>query len=851
MKAYRFEQLLVILAIATLAILSQAEARAQGKQAIVVLKPANADSPASGCEGSAEITYQVIYDARLNAKEEVRVLNNAASMVSRDAYDKSGKSKLRDLYALKWSNDGQLYAVSVAGQQPLLALPENMKPQKATGSQPLSSFYSVTLSGEAHDGKQKRKVDLALRSIWKIYFVNEGAAVNDSLFTHATEEASVALWEAYLQKTNNYRAAEANSKMRDALITCSRVDLGHFVDGDYRSLDRARQKATRAQSVRDDDATRQLLAEIGAAQKNVEDLRSKAEQLIKSEKWDDAIDATEPIRKYLDSWPDLDKMYRASLDASHNQHLAAGRTALTATQFEAALKDCSLAKSRLPESKEALDCVCKARTEIAVRDSKKNRQINRPKDAKELLEKQIADSECKADPRVTEELKLSKCEYGKQLYTESRQLMGLSGGATARPPQSGGRRGVRAPSTTTASSSVKTALNVKAITMENKKDFRDAREKLGLANEMCPDDDKQALLVAVNHSLSAFCVAEARKALQRNDNGTAYVYLEKAQGYTPEDGQISQMLAAAREKFQEQTRVNIGVVFSNKSGNGGAGEYLGQVASSVESAGSSAGLSNPAILEGEGAEASLRAIRAGRPLNSPTVVFFGDLLTAGARVEHNSYSVSSSYSYPNPERQQWDRNIDAKNSQLESCEKQAGKNSPNCAGIRSERDQMRAYRDRLPRSLQQSYSYSQTDFRLQGAVRMSFRSTDSISRGTDAADTLSDDVSGQCIQREGVHDNDTHGASNSVCQLGDEATYLSKMFTKVRNDAQVRALDTLRSLPSSYYRRAQTAPNKAQAVESYLRFLFLTSYKSGSEAEQAKSFLSSYDPELTTDGIMR
>ncbi len=387
--------------------------------------------------------------------------------------------------------------------------------------------------------------------------------------------------------------------------------------------------------------------------------------------------------------------------------------------------------------------------------------------------------------------------------------------------------------------------------MLNKKDFRDAREKLGLATGMCSTDEYQSLLATTNRQLSGFCVAEARKALQRNDNGTAYVYLQKAQGYTPEDGQIPEMLNQAKEKFQEQTRVNIGAVFSNKSGNGGASELLGQVIAAVESSSTSAGLSNPTVLEGNGAEASLRAIQSGRPLNSPTVVFFGDLLTAGARVEHNSYSVQSSYSYPNPERQQWDRNIDAKNSQLDGCEKQSGKNSPNCAGIRSERDQMRAYRDRLPRSLQQGYSYSQTDFRLQGAVRMSFRSTDSISRSTGNADTLSADVSGQCQQREGVHDNDTRGAGNNMCRIDDEGTYLSQMFTKIRNDAQSRAVETLRELPSSYYRRAQSSANKAQAVESYLRFLFLTNNKSGGEAEQAKAFLISYDPELTTDGIVR
>ena len=75
----------------------------------------------SGCEGGADITYRIVYEPRLNAKEEIRMLNGASSYVTRDAYDKSGKTKLRDLYGLKWK-DNSLYAVSVAGQAPILAV---------------------------------------------------------------------------------------------------------------------------------------------------------------------------------------------------------------------------------------------------------------------------------------------------------------------------------------------------------------------------------------------------------------------------------------------------------------------------------------------------------------------------------------------------------------------------------------------------------------------------------------------------------------------------------------------------------------------------------------------------------
>jgi len=193
--------------------------------------------------------------------------------------------------------------------------------------------------------------------------------------------------------------------------------------------------------------------------------------------------------------------------------------------------------------------------------------------------------------------------------------------------------------------------------------------------------------------------------------------------------------------------------------------------------------------------------------------------------------------------------IDEKSDAYNSCKKQSGE--AQCTGIADERQRMRAYRDTLPRRLEQGYSYQQTDFRLQGGTRMSFRSTDSVSRTTGTADTLSADVSGQCQQREGVHQNDTRGAGNNMCQISDEGTYLSQMFTKMQADARPVAIRTLQSLPASYYNRAQSAANKQQAIESYLRYLFLTSDKTGAQADQARSYLVAYDPELSSDGILR
>ncbi len=811
---------------------------AQGKQAVVVIRSGEFKSGA--CEGTANLDHQILFDVKLNNKDEIRLLNfpssSSSTMVSRKTYEDSGKRKLRDLFALKWDANGVLTAVSASGQAPLPAVPDDTKPQKNVDQQ-LQSFYGVMLTGEVREGKSKRKVDLPLRSVWKVFFVAEGAPFSDSLFNHAADEASVALWETYLKKTNNYRSSEANTRMHEALIQCARTDLKRFVGGDYTALAIARDRITRTQSIKDDEVTRQLATEISRAQQEVDSSRSRLEQLIKAEKWDDAITAAEPITKYLTTWPELKQMYDHALEQSHEVHLNAADKAWLAGQLEPSLSECSIAWKRLPNSERARGCVCRARIEIAVTDSKKNRQVSKPKEAMELVQKQIADGDCPQDPRLADQLKGSKCEYAQQLFNQARQLLGVG---AAQPTKPSGRRRPLAPVA---------VVNVKMISMANKKDFRDAREKLILANELCPQDPILALLNETNHRLSDFCKAEAKQALARNDNGTAYVYLQKAQGYMPQDGEIPGLLSQAREKFQEQTRVNVGVVFMNRSGNGYAEGLLSELAGTVESASTMAGLSQSTVLTREGAVASLRAIQSGRALSAPTIIFYGELTTAGARVDHNAYTVSSTFSYENPERKRWDRMIDEKSDAYNSCKKQSGE--AQCTGIADERQRMRAYRDTLPRRLEQGYSYQQTDFRLQGGTRMSFRSTDSVSRTTGTADTLSADVSGQCQQREGVHQNDTRGAGNNMCQISDEGTYLSQMFTKMQADARPVAIRTLQSLPASYYNRAQSAANKQQAIESYLRYLFLTSDKTGAQADQARSYLVAYDPELSSDGILR
>jgi len=838
--------------------LAAAAASAQKRQAVVVMRAQGGGASVAQCDGTAELNYQIVWEAKLHNKEEVRMADalagrGASGLVSRKDYEDTRKAKLRDLFALRWGVDGVLYAVSVEGQTPVAVLPDDAKPQK-NADQPVSSFYSVMLTGEAREGKQKRQVSLPLRDVHKIYFAAEGAAVNDTLFRHAAEEKSVVLWEAYLRRTNNYRQADANTYMREALIGCARADLDSFAQGDYAALDRARQRAERAHSVHSDAVTQQLVAGITQSRQRVDGVRSQVEGFVTARKYDEAIEAAEPIKIYLSSWPALKDMYREALERSHELHLYKGEEALRASQIDAALSECSTAWKRLPGSAAARDCVCKSRDRVSLRDGQTFRQQRRPKEAKEALEQRLADADCPRDAEVAKKLGESKCEYAQQLLAESRRLVGAGGApavvrtAAAQPARRRGRGPVAVPPSNGGAPprvAAPPSAAVKTISAQNKKDFRDARERLMLAADMCQDEGVNLLLTSVNRSLSGYCLAEAQKAAQRGDSGTAYVYLQTAQGYTPDDAQVLGLLAQARSDFEQRTRVSVGVVF------GAAGQWqqvVGEIASEIESAAASAGLAQPVILDRRQAAESLRAIQSGRPLNTPTVIFFGDLVRLHVDRADSPRQVRSSFQYENPYWKEADRVHDARNEDLKRCRKQAG---ADCSYLDAEVGRLRANRDRHQRNVTEYYHYNENHIKVTGDLRLSFRATDSVSRSTRTAETLEDEVKRDCVARDGVRREDYSARDNPCSEIGDEQSYLRQMLDTVKAGAQRRAQAHLSDLPLSYFTRARSSANRQQAAEDYLRFLFLTRNKTSGEALEAQRALLDFDPELKTDGVLR
>jgi hypothetical protein len=139
---------------------------------------------------------------------------------------------------------------------------------------------------------------------------------------------------------------------------------------------------------------------------------------------------------------------------------------------------------------------------------------------------------------------------------------------------------------------------------------------------------------------------------------------------------------------------------------------------------------------------------------------------------------------------------------------------------------------------------------MTGGARMSLRPNDSVSRSVHETENLQASDQWQCIERSGVNPQD-YSARDSSCPPPDQSGFFGGLVAQVKRDAHLSAVTQLRSLPLSYYHRAQSTANRQQSIEDYLRFVFLTRDKGSSEAESAKSFLVAYDPELKTDGILR
>jgi hypothetical protein len=808
----------------------------------VVIKPPVNDLSSLACDGSVELSYLVINNIKLNGKDHLRLLHSFSSgistTISRKEYKDGFKTRLKDLYMIKFEKDNLLYATSFAGQSPILALPEEVKGQNQDRS-PLSSYYSIMISGEAIEGKERRKLNLALNNIWKIYFVPEGTAIGDALFRHAVEEQSVVIWDAYLKKTNNYRFNEARAHLRNALIGCANNYLGKFRTGDYYSINRAKEHVTRAETINIDSSSQQINSTIAESIARVENARKELVERVQSRRWDEAIEVAQPARAYLGIWPDAKNLYEHAVKQSHDLHLANGELALKRNELETALGSCVRARDRSPTSERANSCICEARHLIALRDADIYRKKEQPKVAKEILEKDLLETSCLKDPRVETALIQSKCEYSKQLLVEAKDLISNNkelATIKSRP------RGLRGPILLSSDQSL--YIRGTPLNLNQRRILIDARNRLLLANQLCINKEIEVSLNEVGKQLSTLFQEEAERALQRDAVITAYLYLKRASQYEPDNSELTSSLSHLQQLFDNKRRVNIGVVIEDRVGNSESDHALREISAELESIINSVGLANPILLDRTDAEISLGLIQSGDALKVPTIILFGEIMNANVDTDETRRDIDTSFSYQNPEWTVADNAHDKANDDLKKCLRLKNHSpSVDCSSIANYVSSLREDRDKIERTITESYTYHENQIRVEGYLRLLLQATDTISNNKHLLGTLVSSVEDSCTERSGVHPKDT-SLSDNTCYLSSESSYLGRMIDKVKAEARSKVYIQLKTFPERLYRRAISASSREQAVEEFLNFLFITSDRSGDEAIQAMNYISSYDPDL-------
>ncbi|MEO0247999.1 MAG: hypothetical protein ABIN58_00365 [candidate division WOR-3 bacterium] len=808
----------------------ETDVKGQNKKAVVILKPTTSPPDAMSCEQNTEIQYLTLYDLKINGKKDVRMAPSLATAkeqypVSRNVYDQTRSSDLKNLTKIEWRGE-ILHAESGAGS-PTVCLPSDLKLDKQT-TRPLRELYSVTVEGAVREGKSKRKQTITLRSISKIYLLNETELSEEGLFRHASEENDVGQWKAYLRIPGNHRKDEASSALHKSLLNCAEGALDAFEKGKFKAIELARNAALEAQSVVNDESTRSFLEKVDDARSKVSDVITQVIALSQAEKWDECTEVMEPVRKYKGEHEQLSTAINMCLERSHALHLAAGKQALQGNRLEEALKEFEVALNRLPDSTEAKQGRYEAIVRITVRDSKGLRQRARSCEARELVAKKLSEPDYRNEPRLTDELAPASCECSNQIYTQARQLVTTAQG---RP------RPISNPT--------------------DKKSFKDAREKLVQATGMCVENGPaKELLQTVNGQLGGYHVTEARRALTRKASGTAYLHLSAAQMFTPENDEAARLLQEARDLFAQKARIGIGVVIRDRT-NQRSYDIAQQLAGEAESALVRSRLANVTVLERDSAEQWLRQLMSGgRPREGEmnVVIFSGDLREAAVeRRASDPRQVSVQYKIKNPDYESLKQSEKETEKQYNQCRKTNPEAA--CAYLRDQLNSIRVQLNRTEKCLRYDSYYTEQQILASGQMKLSLNVIDATSYQTRLVGDVSDGFRDQCTARWGVPERDDWCGffdvyRNQECRLPDDQTYFERMNEKVKAETRSKVIGALREFLRSFFERAKGKPPDA-ALEDYITFVFLITNKTSPEFKEALEFIKSRDEDLRTDGILK
>src|SRR5216683_371751 len=390
---------------------------------VVVLKT---DIPAEisrVCQETIDSPFLAVRGLKINGKGEVKAVALTAEgrqpVLTRQEYEHARSINLKEFSQLE-IREGLLYGLTRTGET-LLLFPQDKKPDKNI-SVPLTEMYRVSLEGQIVAAKAKDKRTLEFGRVWKIFNLDQADPPEAALFQHAAQENKAAIWKGYIRNIREYKLAEALAGLRETLAQCVADSLQTFAQGNYASIKTAETAALEAKGIDDSEVTQALLTKVKEEQKHFQDLIALASSLVQSAKWDDALTALEPLKKYLTQTKELDAAHAAANNGSYDFHFQTAKDKLRGNNLAEALKEYEVALNRKPDSSEAQSGRTEALVGMTIADSRQLRQHKKPAEAREQILNTLSTERFLADdPRIAAELKLANCEFSAQLFSEAQK----------------------------------------------------------------------------------------------------------------------------------------------------------------------------------------------------------------------------------------------------------------------------------------------------------------------------------------------------------------------------------------------------------------------------------------------
>ena len=856
-------------------LLSTAALNAQDR-ALVILRPATVESNVCATGGDPRLV--TISDYKLGRQDEVRIAPgqvSANSSVSRDEFNRMKKLKLNQLSELE-TREGLIYVAAGNGQK-MLAVPD-VEPARGSPTS-IAQYMDMILEGETNDGRTKQKQAFPLKSVWRMFVLTPSLTESEALFRHAEQEKTVGQWTFFLGKGQSHKVKEAGDGLAQSTSGCVERAMERFHSGSFQAIEEAKDHGQKlvAMSGGTGPASDRLSA-IRAEEQQIRDLIRTGMQLMREQKWDEALSAWDSITKYLKdpSLRDFGEAYADTVAKSHDSHLIAASAAVQGVgargltyeagsdaPYRRALQEFEKALALRPNSDQARQGRRVMTINLALIDARRFRTAKDPGSARDVLLK--TGKEHGDDPRVSAELTEASCELSAQLVGQARAVATVSS--------------VPARTATPKGSTVPATYRIRAIQTQNEKvAFAAALEKLKQAVDLCPSEERIRFLSDLNVVLADYHVAQGKKALARKLHATALLHWNAAQSYQADRSELDALLTQVREPVQQRAQIQVGVVITSISND--CAEAAQQVAGAVESALAGGGSANIQLLARDQAQNALRQMRSGSAnAQANLAVVSGQIAACTLNVTSQRRQVPSKLQFPNERYEQLNRAEQEATENYNQCRK--ANTDAACAPLRNNRDQLRSSRSRESPVILRDYTYEEQPFTATGQMRLALQVDDTILRGTRAVGEASGSISDTCVARRGVQDNDWgqnavtaeaastrsgwRGFLSSVvatpqqrkipvnvdCPEVPRATRLFEMAEQLTTQAQTQAATAIRNVARNYLELAKRATDQDMALEYYITFALLTADKTGPDFQQALAAIRARDADLNPEAAFR